>query len=83
MTQTYRIIIEPDKRGFHGYVPALPGCHTWGKTIMNTKKHIQEAIELYLESLFDKGELAPQEQGYESFVSVDVRGLKRSEKVHA
>ncbi|MSR85742.1 type II toxin-antitoxin system HicB family antitoxin [Candidatus Uhrbacteria bacterium] len=52
MNATYRIIIEPDKKGFHGYVPALKGCHTWGKTIMETKRHLQEAMSLYIK-IFD------------------------------
>ena len=51
MDATYRVIIEKDSKGFHGYVPALRGCHTWGKTIEETKKHLNEAIGLYLESL--------------------------------
>ncbi len=51
---TYRTIIEPDDKLFHGYVPALPGCHTFGKTITETKKYLKEAIELYVESLMQE-----------------------------
>lgn len=43
---TYRVIIKPDGDSFHGYVPALVGCHTYGKTIIETKKNLNEAISL-------------------------------------
>lgn len=59
---TYRTIIEPDEKGFHGYVPALRGCHTWGKTIQDTQKHLHEAIGLYLESLEAHGEPIPDDR---------------------
>ena len=49
---TYRTIIEPDGKFFHGYVPALNGCHTYGKTITETKKFLKEAIELYIACLY-------------------------------
>ena len=50
-TNTYRVIIEPDGQQFHAYAPALPGCHTFGKTITLAKKHIRQAIAGYLECL--------------------------------
>lgn len=56
MNITYRIIIESDKKGFHGFVPALKGCHTWGRTIVETKSHLKEAITLYFESLVAHGD---------------------------
>lgn len=52
---TYRTVIEPDAKGFHGYVPALRGCHTWGKTIAETQKHLKEAIELFAKTLRSLG----------------------------
>ena len=38
------------------FVPALPGCHTQGGTLEETKGNIKEAILLYLESLAAHGE---------------------------
>ncbi len=26
----FTVVIEPDGEEFHAYVPALPGCHTFG-----------------------------------------------------
>ncbi len=55
---TFRTIIERDEGNtFHGYAPALPGCHTWGETLEETRKNLREAIELYIQSLIDDGEM--------------------------
>lgn len=48
--------------GYVAFVPSLPGCHTQGETIEETEKNIQEAIELYLESLEAHGEKISQER---------------------
>ena len=58
----FRIIIEPDEKNtFHGYVPSLPGCHTWGETITKTKENLREAIKCHLQGLLKDGEAIPQE----------------------
>lgn len=57
----YTVIIEPDEDQFHAYVPVLPGCHTFGKTIEETRYSIEEAIELHLESLQEDSEPIPLE----------------------
>jgi len=61
MTKTFRGIIEKDSKGYHAYVPALKGCHTWGKTIAQAKKHLQEATELYVESMIAHGVKVPDD----------------------
>ena len=71
--RTYRIIIEPDGNGFHGYVPALRGCHTWGKTIPETKRHLREAMELFIESLLAYDEPIPPDESFESFETIAVK----------
>lgn len=63
---TYRIIIEPDERNtFHAYIPALPGCHTWGKTMTETRKNIRDAIDAYLRALRADREPIPEDRGVE------------------
>ena len=45
-------ILEPsDEGGYTVYVPALPGCISEGDDIDEAMTNIQEAIELYLESM--------------------------------
>lgn len=76
---TYRIIIEPDENNtFHGYAPSLPGCHTWGDSLEETRKNLADAIRAYLASLLAEGQTIPREAGFESFETVseqDVRPL--------
>lgn len=44
-------IIEKDEFGYFAQIPELKGCVTQGKTYEETLVNIQEAAELYLESL--------------------------------
>ncbi|OGY07868.1 MAG: hypothetical protein A2700_00500 [Candidatus Blackburnbacteria bacterium RIFCSPHIGHO2_01_FULL_44_64] len=61
-TYTYRMIIEPDEKGYHGFVPLLRGVHTIGKTIEETKKSLEEAIRCHIEGLLKDKERIPQEE---------------------
>ena len=70
---------NPDGKYFHAYVPALPGCHTFGKTIPEAKKHVREAIAVYLESLLMHGESIPKDDSFESFETVE----RKREKIYA
>lgn len=46
----FKVLIEQDEDGiFVASVPAIPGCHTQGKTYEETVENIKEAIELCLE----------------------------------
>jgi len=74
---TFRIIIEPDEGGaFHGYVPALSGCHTFGATIEETRKNLKDAISIYVSSLVADGEYVPQDKSFESFETVTKKELE-------
>ncbi len=77
---TYRTIIQKDGKYYHGYVPALRGCHTQGITIEETRKNLREAITGYLASLKKHNEPIPQEEGLESFETFDLRRLFPREK---
>ncbi len=70
-TFTFRTIIEPDEGGtFHGYAPALSGCHTWGKTLEETRTNLQDAMKAYLSSLAEDGEPIPRDLGYETLETI-------------
>ena len=77
---TYRTIIEPDGNFFHGYVPALPGCHTFGKTLAETKRYLKDAIEVYVQSLIHEKKIVPNDSSFESFETVS---FPYSNKAHA
>ena len=57
----FTVIIEPDEDAYHAYVPALPGCHTFGNTIEKAQANIKEAIALHVESMRESNELLPVE----------------------
>ena len=47
-----KVIIRKDKEDpgwYNASVPALPGCHSQGRTREEVLKNIKEAIELYLQ----------------------------------
>lgn len=44
-------IIEKDEHGYFAFVPELKGCFSQGETFEEALKNINEAAELYLESL--------------------------------
>lgn len=74
---TFRIIIEPDENNtFHGYVPSLPGCHTWGESIEQTKKNLKDAIRAYIASLIADKKSVPKEMGLEFFETISEKELK-------
>ncbi len=53
-----KVILEPsDEGGYTIYVPSLPGCISEADDLDGALANIQEAIELYLETLDDFLEL--------------------------
>lgn len=48
--------------GYTVFVPMLPGCVSYGKNLEEAKKMINEAIELYVESLSAHNEKIPTEE---------------------
>jgi len=68
---TFRTIIKKDGKYYHGFVPSLPGCHTQGKNIEETRKNLREAIIGWLESRIAHNMPLPQEdEGLESLETV-------------
>lgn len=60
-TYTYRTIIEKDEKGYHGFVPLLKGVHTVGKSVEETKRNLNKAIQCHLEGLLKDDITPPQE----------------------
>jgi len=59
MTYKANVIIEKDENGYYAFCPDLEGCQTQGDTFEEVMANIQEAIELYLETLTDEERLIP------------------------
>ncbi|KKU04140.1 MAG: hypothetical protein UX88_C0001G0024 [Candidatus Woesebacteria bacterium GW2011_GWC2_47_16] len=57
----FKVFIEQDNKGyFIASVPAIPGCHTQGKTYEEVLKRAKEAIRLCLEVAQEKREFKRQ-----------------------
>ncbi len=59
----FTVVIEADEHGFHAFVPALPGCHSFGDTVEEAQANIHEALELHVEAMIEDGEPVPMQQG--------------------
>ena len=72
----YRILFrEEPEGGYTVIVPALPGCVTFGETVDKAIAMAREAVEVYIESLREKGEEVPAEEGYLEYrLTVEVPG---------
>lgn len=57
------VFVRDEDGGFTAFVPALPGCHSQGETLRETRFNIIEAAEVYLESLAADREPIPREEG--------------------
>jgi predicted RNase H-like HicB family nuclease len=57
---------------YYAFVPALPGCFTWGESIDAVRILIKDAIDVYLRSLKKDGEPIPEDNGIEVVESIPV-----------
>ena len=54
------VTLSEDEDGFiASSCPALPGCHSQGRTPEEAVSNIKEAIEAYVESMVKRGEPLP------------------------
>ena len=53
----FTVVIEPDEHGFHAFVPALPGCHSFGNTVEEAQANIHEALELHVEAMIEDADI--------------------------
>ncbi|GMT49365.1 MAG: hypothetical protein IEMM0008_0904 [bacterium] len=62
MDYHFTVVFEKEEDGgYHAFCPALKGCHTQGDSWEETSKNIEEAMELYIESLIAHQEPIPKE----------------------
>ena len=56
----FNIVLRPEPEGgFTVLVPALPGCVTYGRTLLEAKRMAKDAICAYIESLKKRNEPTP------------------------
>jgi predicted RNase H-like HicB family nuclease len=51
MARKATVVIEKDEHGFYAWSPELKGCQSQGAMLEEAMANIEEAIELYLETL--------------------------------
>ncbi|MEJ7681365.1 MAG: type II toxin-antitoxin system HicB family antitoxin [Segetibacter sp.] len=51
MNYRVNVVFSKDENGYYAWCPELPGCQTEGDTYEEARTNIQEAIELYLETM--------------------------------
>jgi predicted RNase H-like HicB family nuclease len=74
---TYTLEIERHDDGYLAYFPALPGCHTWGKTYEAAVRYAEEALTRPLEApppVDGRGESGQKTQGSPRSPAVGYRG---------
>jgi len=56
----YAVIYERGETNWGAIVPDLPGCVSLGNTREEAEVNVQEAIELYIEVLRERGDRIPE-----------------------
>ena len=61
-TYVFKVIVEPDEDRWSAYCPALleQGAATWGTTKEEALKHVQEVVQMVVESLAEHGDPIPE-----------------------
>ncbi|MBW4677122.1 MAG: type II toxin-antitoxin system HicB family antitoxin [Desmonostoc geniculatum HA4340-LM1] len=59
--QQYTTVIRPDDNGtFVAYVPAIPGCHAWGKTPDEARTELVYVFKMIQEEYEEQGRSLPE-----------------------
>lgn len=61
MKLTVVVTYDEEGRTYSASVPALPGCHTWGRTQAEAFRNALDAIETYVEAMRKLGLPIPKE----------------------
>jgi predicted RNase H-like HicB family nuclease len=61
-TYTFKVVVEPDEDRWHAYCPALKsqGAATWGYTREEALKHIDEVVQLVVDSMVSTARFSPR-----------------------
>lgn len=77
---SYRAIIQKDGEGFHGLVPALPGCHTYGYSLEEVRDNLRSAIAGWIEAQKEMGWAVPVDQTLEHLEIIELTRARRDNK---
>ena len=58
----YTIVLRPeDNSTYAAYVPAIPGCHSWGQTPEEAQSELINVFEMILEEYNEEGRMLPED----------------------
>ncbi|HZS02664.1 MAG TPA: type II toxin-antitoxin system HicB family antitoxin [Chloroflexota bacterium] len=56
----YTVVVRPDDNGtFVAYVPAIDGCHAWGRTPDEARAALDDVFAMIAEEYAEAGQLLP------------------------
>jgi predicted RNase H-like HicB family nuclease len=68
----YLIILEKTETGYSAYSPDINGCIATGKTVEDTEKNMQEAIEFHFEGMKENNLQIPEPRSSSSYLAIAV-----------
>ncbi len=58
----YTIVLRPDTNGtFVAYIPAISGCHAWGKTAQEARQELENVFEMMVDEYREDGRSLPED----------------------
>lgn len=58
--QDYTVVIRPDSNGtFVAYVPAIDGCHAWGRTPEEARAELNNVFDMIADEYREAGRTLP------------------------
>ncbi len=66
----FLVVVERAGSNYSAYAPDLPGCIATGDTVDETRRNMQEAIELHLRGLKEDNRPVPDPTSFAEIVEV-------------
>ena len=58
----YTVILRPDDNGtFVVFLPAIPGCHAWGKILEEAQSELLNVFDMIKEEYEEEGRMLPED----------------------
>ncbi len=58
----YTVVLRPDDNGtFVAFVPAIPGCHAWGKTPEEAQTELLNVFDMIQDEYEEEGRMLPDD----------------------
>lgn len=58
----YTIIVRPDDNNTYvAYVPAIEGCHAWGKSEQEARLELNNVFDMFLEEYLEQDKILPDD----------------------